>query len=65
MKEHNPNWTQIPDHAYRILIIGCFGSGKKSLFNLISHQPDIYKFMYINHFYDMIPDMPSKKYLIQ
>ena len=21
IKEHNPNWPQIPDHPYRILII--------------------------------------------
>ena len=44
IKEHNPNWPQIPDHPYRILILGCSGSGKtNSLFNLISHQPDIDK----------------------
>ena len=41
IKEHNPNWPQIPDHPYRILIIGGSGSGKtNSLFNLISQQPD-------------------------
>ena len=35
-KEHNPNWLQIPDHLYRILITGSSGSGKtNSLFNLI------------------------------
>ena len=28
MKENNPNWTQISDHPYRILIIGDSGSGK-------------------------------------
>ena len=28
-KEHNPNWSQIPDHPYRILIIGGSGSGKQ------------------------------------
>ena len=22
IKEHNPNWRQIPNHPYRILIIG-------------------------------------------
>ena len=22
IKEHNPNWPRIPDHPYRILIIG-------------------------------------------
>ena len=36
-KEHNPNWPQISDHPYRILIIGGSGSGKtNSLFNLIN-----------------------------
>ena len=34
IKEH---WPQIPDHPYRILIIGCSRSGKtNSLFNLIN-----------------------------
>ena len=28
-KEHKPNWPQIPDHLYRILIIGGSGSPKK------------------------------------
>ena len=42
LKEHNSNWSQIRDHPNRILIIGCSGSGKRnSLFNLLSHQPDI------------------------
>ena len=27
-KERNPNWPQIPDHPYGILIIGGSGSGK-------------------------------------
>ena len=44
IKEYNLNWLQIPDHPYRILIIGSYRSGKtNSLFNLISHQPDIDK----------------------
>ena len=25
---HNPNWPYIPNHPYRILIIGGSGSGK-------------------------------------
>ena len=41
IKEHNPIWPQIPDHPYRILIIGDSGSGKTNLlFNLINQQPD-------------------------
>ena len=44
IKEHNPNWPQISDHPYRILIIAGSGSGKiNSIFNLIIHQPDIDK----------------------
>ena len=43
-RKHNPNWTQIPDHSYRILIIGSSGSGKtNSLFNTKNKQPDIDK----------------------
>ena len=41
---HNKNWPYIPDHPYRILIIGSSGSGKANvLLNLIENQPDIYK----------------------
>ena len=48
IKEHNPNWPQIPDYPYRILIIEGSGSGKRnSLFSLISQQPDIVKFIYM------------------
>ena len=43
-KEHHPNCAQIPDHLYRILLIGGYGSGKtNSLINLTSQQPDIDK----------------------
>ena len=44
IKEHNPKYSQIPDHPYRILIIGGSGSGKRNpLFNLKNQQPDIDK----------------------
>ena len=36
IKEHNPNWPEIFDHPYRILIEG-------GLFNLINNDPDIDK----------------------
>ena len=38
-KEHNPNWSQISEHPYRILIIRESGSGRtKTLLNLINRQ---------------------------
>ena len=43
-KKHNEKWPYIPDHPYRILIIGGSGSGKTSTFlNLIKEQNDIDK----------------------
>ena len=42
--EHNPNQPRIPDHPYRILIIGGSGSRKtNALLNLIVKQPSIDK----------------------
>ena len=42
--EYNSKWTYIPDHPYRMLIIGGSGSGKaNALLNLINNQPDIDK----------------------
>ena len=40
---HNPNWPYIPDHPYRILIIGGLGSGRTNTLKLIDNQPDIDK----------------------
>ena len=42
--KHSKNWPYIPDHPYRILIIGGTGSVKtKLLLNLTENQPDIDK----------------------
>ena len=45
---HNPNWSCIPDHPYRILIIAGSGSGKTNvLLNLIKNNDQILtKFIY-------------------
>ena len=32
IKEHNPNWIQIPNYLYRILIIGGSETGKTNGF---------------------------------
>ena len=41
-KEHNKKWPYIPDHPYRIMIIGGSGSGKtNALLNLINEQYNI------------------------
>ena len=43
-KKHNEKSPYIPDHPYRILIIGGSGSGKtNTLLNLINEQNDIDK----------------------
>ena len=55
--EHNKNWPYIPDHPYRILIIGGSGSGKTNLLlNLIENQPDIDKI------YSYVKDPFESKY---
>ena len=41
IKEHNPNWPQISDHPWRILIVQGPGSEKINAFlNLVIHQLD-------------------------
>ena len=59
--EDNKNWSYIPDHPYRILIIGVSGSGKANvLLNLIKNQPDIDKI----YLYAKDPYKAKYQYLI-
>ena len=59
--KHNKNWPYIPDHPYRILIIGGSGSGKTNLLlNLIENQPDIDKI----YLYTKDPYESKYQYLI-
>ena len=61
-KEYNKKWPYIPDHPYRILIIGGSGSGKtNALLNLINEQKDIDK-MYL---YAKDLSEPKYEYLIK
>ena len=52
--EHNSKLPYIPDHPYRILVIGGSGSGKtNALLNLINNQPDIDKiYLYAKDAYE-------------
>ena len=60
-KEHNLNWPYIPDHLYRILIIGGSGTGKtNALLNLINNQQDIDKI----YLYAKDPSEDKYQYLI-
>ena len=44
IEHNNSKWPYIPDHPYRILIVGGSGSGKtNALLDLINNQPDIDK----------------------
>ena len=59
--EHNPKWSYIPDHPFRILIIGGSGSGKtNALLNLIENQRDIDKI----YLYAKDPYKAKYQYLI-
>ena len=61
-KEHNEKWPYIPDHPYRILIIGGSGSGKtNALLNLIKEQDDIDKI----YLYAKDLSEPKYEYLIK
>ena len=53
IRGHNPNWSKIPDHPYKILIVGGFRSRKpNALINLINHEPDIDKiYLYVKDLY--------------
>ena len=47
--EHNSKWPYIPDHPYRILIIGGSGSGKtNALLNLINIDKILILIKYIS-----------------
>ena len=61
-KEHNKKWPYVPDHPYRILIIGGSASRKTNvLLNLISQQDGIDKI----YLYGKDLSGPKYKFLIK
>ena len=59
--KHIKNWPYIPDHPYRILIIGGSASGKtNALIDLINEQSDIDKI----YLYARDLSEPKYQYLI-
>ena len=59
-KEHNEKWPYIPDHPYKILVIGASGSGKtNALINLIYEQD---KREFIDKIYLYARDLNEPKY---
>ena len=56
-KNNKEQWAYIPDHPYKIMIIGGSGSGKtNALLNLIKEQNDI------NKIYLYAKDLSEPKY---
>ena len=61
-KEHSEKWPYIPDHSYRILIIGGSGLGKtNAMLNLINEKSNIDKiYLYVKDL-----NKPKYEYLIK
>ena len=54
IKKHNPNWLEIPDYLYGILIAAGWSGKINALLNLINHEPNIDKiYLYAKYSYEV------------
>ena len=61
IKEHNINWSQVLNHAHRILTIGGWESENKALLNLTKQQNDD-DFNIIDQIYFYVKDPKEANY---
>ena len=60
-EDHNKKWSYIPDHPYRMVIIGGSGSRKtNALLNLIKKKKIVYAYLYANNL-----NKPKYQFLIK
>ena len=52
IKEHNPNLLEIPDHPYRILLVGGSGSGKTNFLLNLTNKENINFILYAKALYE-------------
>ena len=52
IKKHNPNLLEIPDHPYRILLVGGPGSGKTNVFLNLTNKENINFILYAKALYE-------------
>ena len=62
IKYHNPKWSLIFDHPYRISIVGGSGSGKTSTFLNLTKQQNDDDYNIIDKIYLYVQDPNEAKY---
>ena len=62
-EEHNLKWPYIPDHLYRMLIIGGSGSGKTNALLKLIKERDSYNFFDKIYLYAKYLNKPEYQFL--
>ena len=64
-KEHNEKWSYIPDHLYRVIIVGCSGSGKTNTFLDLIKEQDYHDVIYKIYLHARDLSQPKYKFWIK